>query len=805
MLNDIRHGIRMLAKKPGFTLVIVLTLALGIGANTAIFSVVNAVLLRPLPYDHPNRIVAAFETNRGGGRMGLSRLDFEDWRAQSQTFDLLAAYDWGNQNFLGGSRPERIIGADVSQDFFAVFGVRPILGRTFGSQEFRSAQLQVGVIGEDLWRSQFGGQASVLGRAVQVDGAPIAIVGVMPAEFDYPSGTQIWTPLDLSQDHTDHSAHNYHVIGRLKPGVPLAEAAAEMEAIAGRLELEYPSSNANVGAKLIRLQDSMTSNVRASLLLLLAMVGLLLLVACANVANLLLVRASARRREIAVRAALGASRSRLVGQLLIESALLALLGGAAGIVLSIWTNGALMALLPAHVLPVKVAPLDLSVLAFAFVLSFVTVLLFGLAPAVQASRIDLVEGLRKAKAEGVSRNRFRAVLVGGEIALSVLLLVGAGLMARSLLALEGESLGFDPSHLAVLGVSFPSSPGSEANWVQSYTELLDRLRQVPGIQAAALTDAMPLTSSGSNGGFIIEGRPARNLGSQANQAEWNLVGEDYFSAMKIPLMRGRAFQTLDRTGPKVAIVSRALVEKIWPGMNPLGQRVALPGLDDETFAAYKRGSNVWFQVVGIVGDVRSEEVGLPARPAIYVPYFQAPRLGSEMSVVLRTSLPFSTLREATIREVRGVRSDSPVQLASFGAVFLKSIVIPRFRFYLIGAFAFLALALAGVGIYGVVAYVTAQRTQEIGIRMALGAQQGNVRLLILRQGIALALVGLAAGLIAAFGLVHFMARFLYGIQPLDALTFAVVALVITFVAALACYIPARRASRVDPIVALRYE
>ncbi|MGA6959719.1 MAG: ABC transporter permease [Candidatus Acidiferrales bacterium] len=798
--QDLRYGLRMLLKNPAFTAIAVLTLALGIGVNASIFTVVNAALLRPLPYDHPDRIVAGFETNRGKGRMNLSRLDFQDWRAQSNTMQALAAYEWGEANLIGAPEPERVAGAVVSQDFFSLLGIQPVIGRAFGPEETRAGNWSVAVISESLWKNQFGGQADVLGRKVTFDGEPYTIIGVLPPQMDMPAGAQIWIPLDFAKDDSDRSAHNYRVLGKLKAGFTLAQGQAEFTAIAARLASQYPSSNKNVEAKLIRLQDVLTTDIRPSLLLLSAMAILVLLIACANVANLLLVRASARRREIAVRAALGASRARLVRQLLAESLLLAILGGSAGLLLSLWANNLFTSMLPAHFLPVDQTAADPRVLAFACALVLLTVLSFGLVPAVHAARTDLVGGFSRAVTAAASGRKLRNVLVAAEVALSVLLVIGAGLMARSLLALETESLGFDSSHLAVVNISFSPSQGDSAKAIQAFSDLLERMKALPGVAAVGATDGVPLADAGSDGSFFIEGQDHAQT-----YAQWRLASEDYFRTMKIPSIRGREFQAADRNGGKVVVVSQSLAQRFFPNQDAIGKRVAVPGLDDATYAASRKDSDIWFEIVGIVGDVRLSEPGLPPEPTLYFPYFQTDRSSQGLSIVLRTALPVASLRGSITQEVRSVQSDAPLELLSYQEVFLRSVVMPRFRFYLIGMFAVLALTLALVGIYGVVAYVTAQRTSEIGLRVALGAQPQDILMLVLRQGAGIALGGLACGLAGAALLTQFIGRFLYGVKPADPATFAVVGLLIAATALAASYIPARRAMRVDPMVALRYE
>jgi putative ABC transport system permease protein len=800
LLQDVRYGLRMLVKSPGFTAIAVLTLALGIGVNAAIFTVVNAALLRPLPYDHPERIVAGFETSHGEGRINLSRLDFQDWRAQSSTTQALAAYEGGPANLAGANEPERVNGAAVSQDFFSLLGVQPVAGRAFGPEDARAGNWTVAVISESLWKSQFGAQGDVLGRKIKFDGDPYTIIGVLPSRVDMPAGVQIWVPLDFSKDDSDRSAHNYRVLGKLKPGITLAQGQAEFTAIAARLASDYPSSNKDVSARLIRLQDVLTTDIRPSLLLLSAMAILVLLIACANVANLLLVRASGRRREIAVRATLGASRARLVRQLLVESLLLAVLGGSAGLLLSLWVCNLLTSMLPAHFLPANQAAADPHVLAFACAVVLITVLFFGLLPAVHAARTDLVEGFSRAVTSAAPGRKLRNVLVVAEVALSVLLVIGAGLMARSLLALETESLGFDSSQLAVVNISFSPSPGDSAKAIQSFSDLVQKMKALPGVEAVGATDGVPLADSGSNGSFFIEGQ-----NYSQTYAQWRLASEDYFQTMKIPAIRGREFQPADRNGQKVVVVSQSLAERFFPNEDAIGKHIAVPGLDEATFAAFRKGSDIRFEIVGIVGDVRLNEPGLPPEPTLYFPYFQSDRSSQGLNIVLRTSLPLSSLRGAIIREVRSVQSDAPLELMNYQDVFLQSVVMPRFRFYLIGTFAALALTLALVGIYGVVAYVTAQRTAEIGLRLALGAQPHDILVLVLHQGVGIALVGLACGLAGAALFTQFVGSFLYGVRPADPVTFVAVATVVGLTAVAASYIPARRAMYVDPMVALRYE
>ena len=800
LVQELRYAVRSLANSPGFTLVAILTLALGIGVNTSIFSVLYGVLLEPLPYDHPERLVRVFETSGRLGTMNLSRLDFQDWRDQNRSFTHLAAYGAGPVTLIGGSEPDRVLAAAVTPGFFEAFGVPAFLGRTFGADAGVSGL--PAVISERLWRSRFGGARDVLGRTIRLIGSAYTVVGVLPSRMDFPTGTGVWIPLDLSTDISSRSAHNYAVVGALKPGVSVGAAQADLASVAARLAEQYPKSNQNVGAHIRGLQEHLTGSVRPTLLLLSIMVALVLLIACANVANLLLACAHARRREIAVRAALGATRTRLARQVLTESALLGLGGAAAGALFAIWTGELFAAWGPLASLPMRARVTHPAVLGFALGLALVTAVLFGATPAVHATRSNLVESLKQSSGRGLTAQGLRGALVVAQVALAALLLVGAGLTTRSLLRLQQERLGFDPEHVLLVDAALPETGADDAARAQAYGQLLEQVGALPGVQSAALASALPLTGNDPDGFFDIEGRSGE-LGTAGSSAGWHMVSDGYFATLGVPVRRGRGFLPTDRGGIDVVVINEAMARVFWPDQDPIGRRIAITGLDLRTYNAFRAGRTVWFTIVGVVGDVRHQALGTPPGPDLYVPYFQHP--SRDVTLVVRTPLPLASLQGALKNKVRALSPDAPLRLTTLVAVITRSVATPRFRSLLIGIFAALALVLAAVGIYGVVSYLTTQRTAEIGIRMALGARPRHVLGAVAGGVAGQALAGLALGLGLAAGFSRLVATFLYGVPPTDAPTYEGVAVVLVGVALLACYLPARRAAKIDPIIALRTE
>ncbi len=796
LLRDIRYAVRALVKAPGFSVVAIVTLALGTGANTAIFGILHSVLLAPLPYAHPDRLVAAWET-RGRSLVNLSALDLQDWQRQSATLAHLAGFETWAQNITGGSEPARVSVAQVTAEFFPVFGVAPLIGTLFDS----TSASRGAVISEGLWKRLFGGTPAILGRTIHAEGVSVPIIGVVPARFDFPHGTEVWVPVDLRQDHTSRSAHNYSLVGALTPTATLTAAQTELTGIAARLEAEYPNTNQAVGARVMGLQESLTGGVRPTLWLLTVMVGLVLLIAIANVAGLLLARATARRRELAVRATLGAGSWRLVRQLLTEGVLLAGAGAGAGLLVAQWTVAALGTTPAIAALSAAPRVLDLPVLAFTTAVTLATALLFSAAPALQARRVDLAGTLKQAGGRGATALRLRGALIGGEVALAVVLLLGAGLTARSLWRLEGERLGFEPDHLAAADLAFPASDTGGA-WLAAYEQLLTTVRSTPGISSAAIGLGVPFTG-GPDGGFLVEGRRAGGDRTWPN-AEWRAASDGLFGTLGIPLREGREFVPADRTGPRVAIVNEAFARAYWPGASPLAARIALPGYDAATYAAYQSGGNQWFTIVGVVGDVRDIGLGVPPRPTVYLSLAQHPGFRA-FHLVVRSALSASAVRRALEAPLTGFNPEAPLRVRTMNELMGSTAETPRLRATLIGVFAALALLLAAVGIYGLSAYVTAQRLPEIGLRVALGASPLGAAGAVVRRVVSWAGAGLAVGLLIGGAGAHTVARFLYGVPPSDPITFVVAPLALAAVALAATYLPARRAARLDPALVLRSE
>jgi putative ABC transport system permease protein len=806
LLQDVRYGARMLRKNPGFTAVAVVALALGIGANTAIFSVVNAVLLRPLAFPEPDRLVTLAENNlrRGVDHSSVSYPNFADWREQNASFESAAASMESDFNTSIGDQPERVQAAIVSASLFHVLGVEPVLGRGFTDEEDRPGAGPVVVLGYGFWQQRFGGDPGVIGRSIPVEGLNVTIVGVMPAGFRFPVGTTpvpMLAPLSfLSADmQGQRGAHFLSVVARLRPGVTLEQARADMDAIGQRLAAQYPDSNTDTSVTVTLLHERLVTDVRPALLVLLGAVGFVLLIACANVANLLLVRSTARRKEIAIRAALGAGRWRVVRALLTESTLLACLGGALGLLLAIWGTDVLISVGPTGLVRVDEISVDGRVLGFTVAVSLVTGIVFGLLPALHASRIDLSEALKEGGANRVAsaRDRVRSALVVTEVALSVVLLIGAGLMVRSFARLLDVDPGFRPDHVVTAQLTLPDATYTEPQQVAAfYDRVLDRLRQIPGVQSAGAVTTLPLDGSRISVSYEVEGQPTPPGLQQS--AGFDAVSPGYFRTLGIPILTGRDFTDQDRAdGRPVIIVNEAMARRCWPGQDPIGKRITSGITMDD-------GDPPVREVVGVVGDVRHNSLSSEARAAYYIPFAQVPMGMATLAV--RTAAEPAAVTSAMRAAVRDVDSNQPLYNARvMEQVVAESVATPRFYATLLGIFGAVALVLAAVGIYGVMAYSVTQRTHEIGVRIALGAQPLQVLRLVVGHGLALALVGVGIGLAAAFALTRLMSSMLFGVSATDPLTFGGLAALLVGVALLACYVPARRASRVDPMVALRYE
>jgi putative ABC transport system permease protein len=808
LLQDFRYGLRMLAKKPGFTFVAVLALSLGIGANTAIFSVVNAVLLRPLPFAEPERLVRVYATNakRGQTSAPTSYLNFVDWRDQNQVFDHMAAYSGASAAFTYGDVPEQIEGAGATADLFKVLGTQPLLGRAL-SREDERPNARVVVLSHSLWQRRFNADPKIVGQQVKFDGESTTVIGVMPKGFAFPledENPEFWVPLDPEQVFNKERGANYlKVVARLKAGTTLEQGQAEMETIARRLEQEYPDKNTGKGIRLVSMHEDVVGAVRPALLVLLSAVGFVLLIACANVANLLLARASSRSREIAIRTALGASRARIIRQLLTESLLLSIAGGATGLLLALWGVDVLSAAIPADIPRVKDVGLDASVLAFTMGISLLTGILFGLAPALQASKPDFNEALKeggRGSTEGLSRNRVRSLLVVSEVALSLVLLIAAGLMIKSFYQLLNVKPGFEPEHVLTANISLPPAKYPEVEQQSAFfQQVMERARALPGVESVALVSPLPLSNSFIQNILTIEGRPPLAPGEKLI-TNTRLITPDYLRTMGIPLRRGRAFNEHDgKTGLDAFLVNETFAQRYFPGEDPLGKRITV------SIRPTPEKPDASGEIVGIVGDVKHQTLDKESGPECYVPVLNFPE--AYMTLVMRTaSSDPATLTAALRGAVQQVDQDQPVfDIQPMRQVVARSVATRRFNMLLLGLFAGIALLLAAVGIFGVMNYSVTQRTHEIGIRMALGAQTRDVLKMIVRQGMILTLIGVVMGLVAAFVLTRVMSGLLYNVSATDPLTFAGVSALLMAVALLACYIPARRATKVDPMIALRYE
>jgi putative ABC transport system permease protein len=801
-------------KRPGFTAAAIISLALGIGATTTIFSVVNAVLLRSLPYDDAERLVVLWETNAQQIAAVMKIQDhslvapgnFTDWAQQSSAFEGMAAARSVSYNWTGGERPERVPGASVTPNLFSVLGVRPVLGRAFLPEEAEAGRGRVVVLSEGLWQRRFGADPNIIGKALTLNNESFSVVGVMSKECQYPEKAELWVlarggmpePPGAATPNAAISRTNHYltVVARLKPGAALAQAQAELNTISGRLQQQYPDTNKEAGARAVSIHEELVGDVRPALLILLGVVGFVLLIACANVANLMLARSIARQRELSLRTALGASRMRIVRQLLTESLLLGLVGGLLGLFLAYWGVHLLVAFSPADIPRVNEVSVDGQALLWTILLSLLSGLLAGLAPALQTSRPNLGEVIKeggKGAGVGVRHQRMRGLLVVAEVALTLLLLTGAGLLLKSFMRLQQVDPGFDARNVLTMRVALPGYRYSgEEQFARFGSELLERLKGVPGVSAAAMTTALPLSQVESAMSFRVEGKAGPPTGSEPI-ANWRSVSPDYFRALGIPLLRGRAFAEPDgKDAPGVVIINESMARGAFPGEEALGQRLVVGA---ETKPR---------EVVGIVRDVRHTALKEEPKPEMYVPYLQAPR--AAFTLVARTTVKPESLTSSVTGAVQSVDKDQPVYNVKTMEEFRsESVAQSRFNTYALSIFAAIALVMAAVGIYGVMAYSVTQRTNELGIRIALGAQPGDVLRLVIKQGMILSLLGIVIGLVASLALTRVMASLLYGVGATDLLTFVTVSSALALIALAASYLPARRATRVDPMVALRYE
>ena len=796
LLRDIRYGVRSLLKRPGFTVIALVALALGIGANTAIFSLVNAVLLRPLPFAEPDRLVWVWGNIKGGGnRASVAPLDFLDYRQQNSTFEEFAASMALRFNLTGDGEPERLEASGVTGNYFKALGATPAFGRTFELENEKPGSDQVAVLSYGFWQRRFAGDPGIINKTITLDGKSCAVLGVMPPDFSFPRAADVWVPInfDIAPGMKQRKAHFLRPIGKLKPGVTMAQAQADTDAIARRLEEQYPESNSGWNLRLVSLREQLVGNTRPTLFILFGAVGFVLLIACANVANLLLVRAAGRQKEIAVRTALGAGRWRIIRQMITESVLLSLVGGLLGTLLALWGVELLVAL-SADSLPLTAkVRIDATVLGFTLLVSLLTGVLFGLAPAVRTMKLNLSESLKeggRSGGEGAHRNRTRSLLVVLESAVAVVLLIGAGLLVRSLLRLQDTNPGFDASNVLTMGVNLPRAKYADADKDAGFfAELESRVSALPGVETVGLVSELPLSGQPNDMPYTVEGRPPVSI-DQAFDSDFRRVNTNYFSALRIPFLRGRNFTAQEvRQNAKVLIISELLAQQVFPNEEPLGKRLIM------SFG------NQPFEIIGIVGDIRHRALESDPFSAMYMPAYEA-----SMNVVVRSKADPVGLAAAVRKEVQQIDPNQPVADVKTMQAWLDSAVAgARYRTTLLALFALVALALASTGIYGVMSYSVSQRTHEVGVRMALGAQQLDVLRLVVRQGMTLVLVGVAIGLAGAFALTRLMDSLLFGVTAKDPFTFVAVATLLTLVAFVACYLPARRATKVDPLVALRYE
>jgi putative ABC transport system permease protein len=798
MMADFRHALRVLVRRPAFTLVAVLTLALGIGANTAIFSVVNGVLLRPLPFPDPDRIVRLWEQTKAGGRNNVSNPNFLDWRARATSFEALSAYRGGTETVLGGRDAVFAEAYIVTDGFFGVLGVQPARGRTFVAEEMREGGVPAVVVGHRFWSSTLGGQTDLSRLRVIIGGVPARVVGVMPEGFAYPDGADIWAPKELLPDTSGRTANNNRVIGRLKKGVTLPQAVADLNLIAAQLKEQYGRGTGAEAVQVMTLHDAITSTSKETLWLLLGSVGLVLLIACANVATAML---ATGEEELALRAALGASRWRLVCQLLAESLTIGTAGAALGILLAGWAVRALLSLEAVGLPRGTEVGIDARVMLFTVALGLVTPLLFGLMPALQASHTELRDALAEGGRSGAApmRSRVRGLLVAAEVAVALVLLVGAGLLIRSFVKVVSVDPGFDTGGGLVASMSVPATKYPDApRSALFYSGLMERLRQLPGVAAAGAVTQAPFSGADHNGAFEIEGQPAAQDAKALPYAGYRVATPGYLEAVGIPLLEGRALNEGDREGAvPAAVVNQSFARQFLPGRDPIGVRFKFRGMDRV---------NPVFTIVGVAGDVHHRSLVEAAQPEVFISAYQQPfRARYTMYVVVRPTnrLQQAALATAVRDAVRGLDGDVPVEMSSLDAFIRASVAERRFMLMVLGAFAGVALLLAGTGIYSVLSQSVAQRTQEIGIRMALGADARRVIGLMLGTAMRSVGAGVAAGAIAGVYAVRLLTTFLFNVTPLDPWTFAGAAVLLTFVALVAAYLPARRATRVDPLSALR--
>jgi putative ABC transport system permease protein len=802
LLQDLHYGFRRLIKNPGFTATAVLALALGIGASSAIFSVVNAILLRPLPFKDSDKLIMVWGTQPQLDTAPFSPADFLDLRDQNQVFEHIAAYKAQSLNLTGADEPERIRGAVVSASFLSLLKAEPILGRGFLPDEEQVGKNQVVVVSHGLWQRRFGSNPSLVGQTLTLNAKSYLVVGISSPDYQFPSWADVWVPLAFDANETKlRDTHYLNVIARLKPEVSRGQAQAEMDIIAGRLEQEHPASNTGIGVRLISLQEQIVGGIGPSLLVLLGAVGFVLLIACANVANMLLARSAARQREMSIRTALGASRPRVVRQLLTESVLLAFIGGALGLLIAHWGVKLLIAVSPGSIPRVAEIGIDGRVLVVTLVLSVLTGVIFGLAPALQVSKPDLNVSLKeggRSSTQGGGRRSLHSLLVVFEIALALVLLIGAGLMMRSFLRLQEVNPGFDPKNALTMQIALPKFKYPDVNHRAAFfQQVLERMKTLPGVQSVGAITGLPLSGNNSSTSFLIEGRESP-AALEKPLTEYRTISPDYFRAMGIALLKGRDFSSVDHeNAPGVVIINETMARRFFPNEDPIGKHLGLSGPPD------------WREIVGVVGDVKEFGLDAEPKPESYIPYLQSKPSYLEytsMVLVIRTGAEPKSIGPTLRGVIQAVDKDQPVyNVKTMDQYLSESISQQHFNALLLITFGIVAIVLATIGVYGLMAYSVAQRTHEIGIRMALGAQHSDVLKLVVGQGMVLGLIGVTVGLIASFALTGVMSSLLYQISATDPITFIGLPLLLVAVVLVASYIPAHRATKIDPIIALRYE
>jgi len=814
LLQDLRYALRMLRNNPGFAAVAILTLALGIGANTAIFSVIDSVLLRPLPYQDPAGLVMVWENNsqHPNPHNTVSPPDFLDWQSRNSAFAEMSAIFDQHANLTGNGLPQEVVLEDVSANFFSVLGVNPILGPGFTSENGRAGHDKVVIISYGFWKERFGSDTEIIGKTLVLNGHPLAVVGVAPQNFTWfikdgsftGAKPEMWSPFVFPASFSNRKdiGRFLSVVARLKPGVTAAQAQSQMNAIAARIAEEYPDFNGYWGANVVPVHDQISGELRPALLILFGAVAFVLLIACANVSSLLLARASAREREIAVRTAMGASPWRIASQLLTESVLLALIGGAIGVALAIWGTDLLLAVSPRNLLDLRSIPIDWRVLTFAAGATLIAGLLFGFLPSYISAHSGISETLKeggRGSSAGIKRRFVRSAFVVAQMCLALVLLAGSGLLIRSFIRLVGVDPGFDASHLLTFKISLPSSKyKTDPVQLAFFQQLLARISRLPGVSSASMDSFPPFSGLGAATGVHVLSQPERSL-MDLPVAAVRVVGADYFPTMQIPLRAGRLFNNKELTEERhVVLINQAFADQYLHGVNPLGQKAVI------YMKSLEESQNTPSEIIGVVGDVRQMGLDTPAEPTVYWPHPELVMSG--MTILVRTANDPLTLVSAVRNELQQMDPEQPMAaIATMDELLSGSLSRSRFTMLVLGVFAALALVLASVGIYGVIAYSVTQRTQEFGIRIALGASRRDVLRLVLGQGTRLTLLGIGMGIVAALVVTRLMATLLYGISATDPVTFTAVALLLALVALAACYIPARRATRVDPIVALRYE